>query len=139
MTKADVRALARELDLPNWDAPSRPCLATRFPYGAELRRERLAGVDAAEEELEAMGMRELRVRMDAPGEARIELGEGDMTLLDVQDNRDRLVKKLQSLAFKRIALDLEGFRSGSMDESRAGRPCRVLYDDKDSCAGETDG
>jgi uncharacterized protein len=128
MTKADVRALARELGLPNWDAPSRPCLATRFPYGAELRRELMAGVDAAEEELEAMGMRELRVRMDAPGEARIELGAGEMTLLDVKDNRDRLVKKLQSLAFKRIALDLEEFRSGSMDESRAGRRCKILYD-----------
>jgi PP-loop superfamily ATP-utilizing enzyme len=82
----------------------------------------------AQRALEAMGMRELRVRMDAPGEARIELGAGEMTLLDVKDNRDRLVKKLQSLAFKRIALDLEEFRSGSMDESRAGRRCKILYD-----------
>ncbi len=137
MTKADVRALARELGLPNWDAPSRPCLATRFPYGAELRRELMARVDAAEEELEAMGMRELRVRMDVPDEARIEVGAGEMALLDVKDNRDRLVKKLQSLGIKRIALDLEGFRSGSMDEGPAGRSCRILYDE-DSLAGGTD-
>jgi pyridinium-3,5-biscarboxylic acid mononucleotide sulfurtransferase len=128
MTKADVRALARKLGLPNWDAPSRPCLATRFPYDAELRRELMAGVDAAEMELEAMGLRELRVRMDVPAEARIEVGADEMPLLDVKDNRDRLVKKLQSLGFRRIAIDLEGFRSGSMDESRAGRRCEILYD-----------
>ena len=137
MTKADVRALAKELGLPNWDAPSRPCLATRFPYGAELRRELMSRVDAAEEELEAMGMRELRVRMDVPGEVRIEVGAREMALLDVKDNRDRLVKKLHSLGIKRIAQDLEGFRSGSMDEGSAGRSCRILYDE-DSLAGGTD-
>jgi pyridinium-3,5-biscarboxylic acid mononucleotide sulfurtransferase len=136
MAKADVRALARELGLPNWDAPSRPCLATRFPYGTELRRESLARVDAAEEGLEAMGMRELRVRMDAPGEARIELGEDEMALLDLQVNRDRLVKKLRSLGFRRIALDLEGFRSGSMDESRTARSRMILYDEDDRKAGK---
>jgi pyridinium-3,5-biscarboxylic acid mononucleotide sulfurtransferase len=137
MTKPDVRGLARKLGLPNWDAPSHPCLATRFPYGAELRRELIAGVDAAEMELEAMGLRELRVRMDVPAEARIEVGADEIALLDVKNNRDRLVKKLQSLGFRRIAIDLQGFRSGSMDESRASRRCEILYD-RDSGNDGTD-
>ncbi|MEW6553711.1 MAG: ATP-dependent sacrificial sulfur transferase LarE [Actinomycetota bacterium] len=138
LTKSDVRALARELGLPNWDAPSRPCLATRFPYRTELRRELMAAVDAAEAELEGMGARELRVRTDAPGEARIELGAEDTAVLDVKDNRDRLVKKLQALGFRRITLDLEGFRSGSMDESHAHGNCEVLYDG-DNGTGTTGG
>jgi PP-loop superfamily ATP-utilizing enzyme len=56
------------------------------------------------------------------------LSADETALLDVKDNRDRLIKKFQSLGFRRIALDLEGFRSGSMDEAEAGRNCRVLHD-----------
>jgi uncharacterized protein len=127
LNKADVRALARKLGLPNSGAPSRPCLATRFPYGMELKRELIRRVDAAEEALEAMGMRELRVRLEGPDEARIEVGAGELALLDAKDNRDRLVKELRGLGFSRIALDLEGFRSGSMDEKRREMRCLTLY------------
>lgn len=127
LAKAEVRALARTLGLPNWDAPARPCLATRFPYGAQLDAASLRMVDGAEAVLEGMGARQVRVRVDAPGEARIELGEGDMGLLDEGDNRDRLVDALCGLGFSRILLDREGYRSGSMDEPRRIRRCITLF------------
>jgi len=116
LRKADVRALARELGLPNWDAPPRPCLATRFPYGTRMDREWLRRVDAAEAELEALGMRVFRVRTDAPHHARIELGREEMAAFRRKDTRLRLVKKLMGLGFTDLELDLDGFRSGSRDE-----------------------
>ncbi len=131
MSKAEVRAAARELGLPNWDAPSRPCLATRFPYGAPLERALIELVDAAEVALEEMGMRELRVRLEGPDKVRIEAGEEEMALFDAGAKRDRLVRKLRGLGLRSISLDLEGFRSGSMDEGRCERDCLVLYDETD--------
>jgi uncharacterized protein len=119
LTKSEIRTLDRDLGLPNWDAPSRPCLATRFPYGMELRPQLIQRVDEAEEELESMGLREFRVRLDSPDEARIEAGEDDMGIFLEKDNRSRLVKKLRGLGFHRVLLDLEGYRSGSMDEAGA--------------------
>jgi len=127
LSKDDIRALARESGLPNWDAPSRPCLATRFPYGMELTRELIARVDAAEEVLERLGLRQVRVRLEAPDAARIEVGADELELLDGKDNREEAVKKLRGLGFRRIMLDLEGYRSGSMDESRPARSCQTLY------------
>jgi uncharacterized protein len=127
LTKADIRTLAREFKLPNWDAPSRPCLATRFPYDTEMERPLIQKVDAAEEVLEGLGMRQLRVRLEAPDTARIEVGEDELRLLDGKDMRESLVKKLKDLGFRRITLDLEGYRSGSMDEDRATRRCVSLY------------
>ena len=125
--KAEVRAAARELGLPNWDAPSRPCLATRFPYGMTLDRGLIARVDAAEEWLEKLGIRQLRVRMEGPREALIEVERGDMQLLRGEEVRERLVKKFRGLGFRRVRLDLEGFRSGSMDEEGRERECEELY------------
>jgi uncharacterized protein len=127
LAKDDIRALARESGLPNWDAPSRPCLATRFPYGMELTRELIARVDAAEEVLECLGLRQVRVRLEAPDAARIEVGADELEMLDGKDNREEAVKKLRGLGFRRIMLDLEGYRSGSMDESRPARSCQTLY------------
>jgi uncharacterized protein len=127
LAKDDIRALARESGLPNWDVPSRPCLATRFPYGMELTRELIARVDAAEEVLERLGLRQVRVRLEAPDAARIEVGADELELLDGKDNREEAVKKLRGLGFRRIMLDLEGYRSGSMDESRPARSCQTLY------------
>ncbi|MBN2025984.1 MAG: ATP-dependent sacrificial sulfur transferase LarE [Actinobacteria bacterium] len=128
LSKDDIRALAREAGLPNWDAPSRPCLATRFPYGMTLEPELISRLDAAEEVLEGLGLRQLRVRLDAPDAARIEVGADELRLLDDKDKRESLVKKLRGLGFRRIMLDLEGYRSGSMDESSHARNYRTLYD-----------
>lgn len=127
LSKREVRAAARELGLPNWDAPARPCLATRFPYGMALDRALLAKVEVAEEWLESLGVRQLRVRVDGPGEARIEVEQSDFARLRGEETRESLVKKFRGLGFKRILLDLEGFRSGSMDEAGRERKCEVLY------------
>ena len=128
LSKAEVRALAEHCGLPNWDAPSRPCLATRFPYGTELAPGIIRRVDAAEEWLEGMGLRELRVRVDGPDWARIEAGREDARLLEGKERRERLVKKFRELGFRRVDLDLEGYRSGSMDEECRGRRVLRLYD-----------
>lgn len=115
LSKQDIRTLARSLGLPNWDQPSRPCLATRFAYDTELNPELIRRVDAAEEELEGLGLREFRVRLEGLDAARIEVAVEELGQLVEKDNRDRLVKNFKDLGFKRILLDLEGYRSGSMD------------------------
>lgn len=128
LSKDEVRELAREAGLPNWDAPSRPCLATRFPYGMTLERGLIRKVDAAEEALEGLGLRQVRVRLSGPATARIETGKDELKAFDVQDNVESAVKKLRDLGFQRIMLDLEGYRSGSMDESSPTGKYRTLYD-----------
>jgi uncharacterized protein len=127
LKKSDIRALAKKLALPNWDAPSRPCLATRFPYGMELSTDLLKRVDAAEEALEGIGLRQVRVRLQAPDQALIEVDRDEMARLYEKDNRDQVVKKLRGLGFRRILLDEDGYRSGSMDEPGRPRRCRTLY------------
>lgn len=128
LTKAEVRELARTMGLPNWDQPSRPCLATRIPYGAELRGELLRLVDEAEAELQGLGIRQVRVRLDVPGEARLEIGADELPAWVGEGNRERLLEKLVGLGFHRILLDLDGYRSGGMDEDVRTRRCLTLYD-----------
>lgn len=125
--KAEIRDLAERYGLPNRDAPSRPCLATRFPHGMELSPELLRSVDAAEEWLEGLGLRELRVRVDGPFWARIEAGREEMRLLEGKERRERLVKKFTELGFKRVDLDLEGYRCGSMAGTGRGAHVLTLY------------
>lgn len=125
--KEEIRELAHRYALPNWGAPSRPCLATRFPYGMELTTHLLRRVDAAEEVLEDIGLRQVRVRLLAPDQALIEVDRGEMARLNLKDNQEQVVKKLRGLGFRRILLDEEGYRSGSMDEKGRPRRCRTLY------------
>jgi uncharacterized protein len=127
LTKSDIRTLAKKLALPNWDAPSRPCLATRFPYGMELSTDLLKRVDAAEEALEDIGVRQVRVRLQDPDQAIIEVDRGEMARLYEKDSQNQAVKKLRGLGFRRILLDEEGYRGGSMDEPDRPRRCRTLY------------
>ena len=129
LSKDEIRELARDAGLPNWDAPSRPCLATRFPYGTALERALLRKVDAAEEALEGLGLRQVRVRLPDPATARIETGKDELKTFDLKDNLESAVKKLRDLGFRRIMLDLEGYRSGSMDESSPAGRYRTLYDE----------
>lgn len=112
--KKDSRALAREFNLPNWDKPSAPCLATRFPYGTKLTEEGFGRVRAAEEYIRSLGVEILRVR-DHDGLARIEVNPDMLPTLADGDTRKKIVAKLISLGYNYVALDLEGFRSGSMD------------------------
>jgi len=113
-TKADVRALSRELGLPTADAPTVSCLATRFPYGTPLTPEALARVDRLEEFLLGiLGDVTLRVRMH--GEvARVEVAPASFPAL--LDRREEIVSRFRAEGVRHVALDLAGFKSGSMDE-----------------------
>ena len=116
LTKADVRALSKRLGLPTHDKPSFACLASRIPYGEQITEEKLARIEKAEALLRGMGMRQFRVRSHN-GIARIELGQDeDMTALVEPRARAHISAELKSLGFHYVTLDLEGYRSGSMNE-----------------------
>jgi len=111
--KADIRALAKALGLPIWDKPSFACLASRFPYGMRITPERLAQVDQAERFLRGLGFRQVRVRHhDAI--ARIEVPAEEFSRL--LQYAESIVAKLKSLGYTYVALDLEGYRSGKMND-----------------------
>ncbi len=113
MSKADVRALSRELGLRTWDKPQLACLSSRFPYGTQITPDRLRRVDAFEDGLRDLGFRQVRVRFhDAI--ARLEIDGSE--LARIVDVRDRVVALGKELGFTYVALDLGGFRSGSLNE-----------------------
>ncbi len=119
-TKAEIRALARALQLPNWDKPSAACLASRIPYGLPITEAALSQIEAAEQILRHMGLGQHRVRhhtqhADATYTlARIEVEPQDFDI--ILEHRANLVEKLKALGYTYVTLDLEGFRSGSMNE-----------------------
>ena len=116
--KADVRALSRELDLPTWNVPSAACLASRFAYGETITVQKLERVEAAEAYLRERGMGQLRVRVHGEDGrlARIEVPADDMARLVDSQMRESVVARLRELGFAYVSLDLEGFRSGAMNE-----------------------
>jgi len=118
-TKSDVRALSRELGLPTWDRPAMPCLASRFPYGQPITKDALKRVAAAEAVLGDLGLRCVRVR-DHGSIARIEVDPADIESLTVR-HRTTIVRELKMLGYTYVALDLEGYRSGAMDEMHRGK------------------
>jgi pyridinium-3,5-biscarboxylic acid mononucleotide sulfurtransferase len=113
ITKEDIRALAHDLGLPFWNKPSSACLASRIPYGEPITPENLAMVEEAEEYLKSLGFLQLRVRSHGRV-ARIELLKQDMAR--AIDGREEIAKTLKTIGFDYVALDLQGFRSGSMNE-----------------------
>jgi uncharacterized protein len=115
-TKADVRLLAQQWDLPTWDKPASPCLSSRIAPGVEATQERAARVEAAETYLKALGYREFRVRLHEGELARIEVPPSGLGQLVDPQVRNELVKYLKSLGFRYVTLDLEGFRSGNLNE-----------------------
>jgi uncharacterized protein len=115
LTKADVRALSRHLGLPTWDKPQLACLSSRFPYGTEITPERLLRVDRFEEELRALGFRQLRVRFHDTI-ARLELDPDEMRRALEPDVRARLLRVGRDLGFTYVAIDLAGYRTGAMNE-----------------------
>ena len=112
--KADIRALAHELGLENAEKPQAACLSSRFPYGTHITQELLAQVEAAEEVLTELGFSQFRVRHH--GEvARLEVpGE---ELLKAVELQAELQQRIQAIGYHYVALDLGGFRSGSLNES----------------------
>ena len=112
LTKADVRALAAEWQLPVAEKPATPCLSSRVAYGLAVTPERLAMVDQAEQLLRSLGFRELRVRYHADDMARIEVPVDRLPEFCEGEVRSAVVSEFTRLGFKFIALDLAGFRSG---------------------------
>ncbi len=114
LSKDEIRLLSRREGLPTWDRPASPCLSSRFPYGTEITEERLLMVARGEELLRSHGFPEVRVRYHQ-GSARIELPQADFARLLDSALRTRLVCELKELGFHFVSLDLEGFRSGSLN------------------------
>ena len=115
MTKSDIRRYSHELNLPTWDKPSSPCLSSRFPYGTEINPERLSKVAACERVMKDLGFREFRVRYH--GElARIEVLQEEFDRLMEKATRDTVVQKFKEIGFHYVTLDLQGYRTGSMNE-----------------------
>ena len=116
LTKADVRQLAADWGLPVWDKPATPCLSSRIAYGEAVTPERLAMIDHAEQYLRTLGMREFRVRYHKGDLARIEVPLTELPRLIEAEQRHELAGEFRRLGFKFVTLDLEGFRSGSLNQ-----------------------
>lgn len=113
MTKADVRATARALGLPNWDKPSMACLASRFPYGEPITDEGIARVSAAEGALRGLGLKQFRVRSHGDI-ARIEVAADEMEY--AWRMRESIAQAGREAGFAYVTQDLDGYRTGSMNE-----------------------
>ncbi len=115
MTKADVRELSRSMGLPTWDRPASPCLSSRFPYGTEITPEGLEKVAAGEKLLHSMGFAVARVRYH--GEvARLELERSQIARIFEPEIRETIDREFKKIGFRFVAIDLKGFRSGSLNE-----------------------
>jgi uncharacterized protein len=115
ITKYEVRQIAKEIGLPFWDKPSSPCLATRVEYGERLTTEKLKMIEAAEDFLKGLGFKQLRVRLHHGGQARIEIANEELKDFCDFEVLNAVSRKLKALGFTYVTLDLEGYRSGSMD------------------------
>ncbi len=114
-TKPEIRSLAEHWELPIWDKPATPCLSSRIAYGEEVTTERLAMVDRAERFFRERGFQPLRVRYHRGDVARIEVGPESISRFADESFRRQAVEHLKSVGFKFVSLDLEGFRSGSLN------------------------
>jgi uncharacterized protein len=115
VTKAEVRQLSQQLGLPWWDKPAQPCLSSRFPYGEEITIAKLQRVGRAEIYLRNLGWENLRVRSEADT-ARIELPPEKITDFVVKTDLPQVVAAFQNLGFVYVTLDLEGYRSGKLNQ-----------------------
>ncbi|MBI2862184.1 MAG: ATP-dependent sacrificial sulfur transferase LarE [Chloroflexi bacterium] len=121
LTKAEIRSLSQAMGLSTWDKPALACLSSRVPYGQFITPEKLMQIDAAEQFLRQLGFRQVRVRhhgdmarIEVPPEERARFFEGDIA--------ERVQERLRELGFTYVALDLAGYRTGSLNESLKKRP-----------------
>jgi pyridinium-3,5-biscarboxylic acid mononucleotide sulfurtransferase len=114
MTKPEIREVARAMGLPNWNKPAMACLSSRIPYGTTVTAEVLAKIEAAENVLRAAGLQQFRVRHHDTV-ARIEVPRSDFQRLVTGDLLDRIVEGVKAAGYLYVTLDLQGFRSGSMN------------------------
>lgn len=117
LTKQEIRELSRILNLPTHDKPSSACLASRIPYGTDITRDILRQIELSEEFLQGLGLRQVRVRYH--GEvARIEVGDKDIAI--IMNHRAEICEGLKALGFIFVTLDLQGYRTGSLNETPTG-------------------
>lgn len=120
LRKAEIRALSSALGLETWEKPAQPCLASRIPYGQPVTSLKLRRIEQAEALLRGLGFRELRVRhhgTDDDAMARLELPLADLAALAAGDTRDVVTRGLRDIGFRYVVLDLEGFRTGRLNEA----------------------
>ena len=115
LTKSDIRMLSKEADLQTWDHPSAACLASRFAYGEKITAEGLERVANAEKFIREMGFEGIRVRVHG-NLARIEAAPDDIALLSYERARKEISEELKRLGFKYVTMDMDGYRTGSMNE-----------------------
>lgn len=123
LNKEEIRALSRRMGLPTWEKQSFACLSSRFPYGDKITVEKLSQVDQAENLLRSLDFKQFRVRHHGDI-ARLELGPEDFQRLFSDGLMEEVTKGIKALGFFYVTLDLEGFRSGSMNEPLRKRPTR---------------
>jgi pyridinium-3,5-biscarboxylic acid mononucleotide sulfurtransferase len=116
MTKAEIRLLSERAGLPTWDRPASACLSSRLPYGTEVTAERLALVERGEAALRDLGFRQFRVRLHDQL-ARIEISPDEMALAFSPEMAAQMAQRLKAAGFAYVALDLEGYRQGSLNEA----------------------
>ncbi len=114
--KEEIRKLSKGMNLPTWNKPSFACLASRFVYGETITEEKLHMVDQAEQFLMDLGFHQFRVRIHGTM-ARIEVPEEDILKIADNETRTKITEKFRTLGFSYVTLDLQGFRSGSMNET----------------------
>lgn len=115
LTKEEIRLLSRRMGLPTWDKPAFACLSSRFPYGTRITEERLDKVARGEELLKSLGFRQFRVRYHGDT-VRIEVEEGSLKLFLDEGVRKRTVEGMKEIGFVYVTVDLQGYRTGSMNE-----------------------
>lgn len=115
MSKDDIRALSREMNLPTWDKQPFACLASRFPYGQEITHEKLGMIDKAEQYMLDLGFKQVRVRMHGDM-ARIEVAVNERKKFFDESVMDKVHGKMKEIGFRYAAFDLKGYRTGSMNE-----------------------
>jgi len=121
LTKADIRQLSRPLGLPTWDQPASACLSSRIPYGAEVTVEKLRMIEQAEQVLTSLGFRQCRVRHHGDV-ARLEIAPAEMSRALAEEVRETIVRDLKAIGYRYVSLDLQGYRTGSLNEVLPLRP-----------------
>ena len=115
LTKDDIRALSKKYNLTTWDKPASPCLSSRVPYNSTITLEKLLRIDKAENIIRDLGIKEVRVR-DHEEMARIEIPKKDFEIFLKADEQSEITNQIKTLGYKYVSLDLNGFRSGSLNE-----------------------
>src|SRR5947199_3820350 len=124
LSKAEIRTLSQRAGLPTWDRPASACLASRIPYGTEVTPERLALIERGEAALRELGFRQFRVRIH-DNLARVEISQDEMPRAMSQEMAAAIAARLKAAGFAYVALDLQGYRQGSLNEALA-RPGQTL-------------